>query len=96
MEKKVIFGSLLMLSTGLLTGCAGQFFTPYDNAGRISLNADEKGLQAFSDMVIGLTNEARTPAGQKSSHYQLRQEQVSWKDKFRDRFAKGGVNYEQQ
>lgn len=90
--KKVILGSCLV---ALLSGCAGQFFTPYDNAGRISLQADEKGMQAFSDMMIGLTNEARTPAGQKSAHYQLREEQVNWKSKMQARFgATKGVRNE--
>ena len=86
--KKVILLTLLFNSA-----CASTFFTPYDDAGRLSLSGDEKGLQAFSDMLVGLTNEARTPAGQKGSYYQLREEQVNWKAKFQTKYGqKGGQN----
>lgn len=95
MKKKVILGSLLILSTGLLTGCTGQFFTPYDQAGRINLSADEKGMRAFSDMMAGLVNESKTPAGTKGAHYQLREyqeatNQLPWKIKMQQRFSQGG------
>ena len=97
MKKKVILGSLLILSTGLLTGCAGQFFTPYDQAGRISFQADEKGMRAFSDLMTGLVNETKTPKGQKSSHYQMRSEQevtnqLPWQVKMQARFNKEASN----
>ncbi len=83
---------VILLSYMFLNACAGTIFVPYDNQGRISLNADEKGLQAFSDMMIGLTNEAKTPQGQKSSHYQFREQQVSWKETLKAKFNNGGEN----
>ena len=85
---KVIF---LFLILGL-NACSGQFFTPYDQAGRISLQADEKGMQAFSDMLIGISNESHTPQGQKSSYYQLRENQVNWKNQIKAKYSKGGEN----
>lgn len=92
--KKVIFIFLL-----LSTGCTSQFFTPYDKAGRISLNADEKGMRAFSDMMVGLVNEGKTPKGQKGAHYQMRTEQerteqMSWQAKIQARYNQGGTSNE--
>ena len=88
--KKVIFMFLLLG----LNACSGQFFTPYDNAGRINLSADEKGMRAFTDLMTGLVNETKTPKNQKSSHYQMRSEQertnqMSWQAKIQERFLKG-------
>ena len=92
--KKVIFMFLLLG----LNACSGQFFTPYDNAGRINLSADEKGMRAFSDLMTGLVNETKTPKGKKSSYYQMRSEQeatnqMPWQVKMQQRFQKE-VNYE--
>ena len=91
--KKLIFLSLILS----LNACSGQFFTPYDNAGRINLSADEKGMRAFSDLMTGLVNETKTPKGQKSSHYQLRERQeetnqMPWRAKMQQRFTQGGLN----
>lgn len=87
---KIIITSLLITCSA----CAGQFFTPYDQAGRISLQADQKGMQAFSDLMTGLVNEGKTPKGKKSSHYQLREaqettNQLPWQVKIQERFSKG-------
>ena len=92
--KKLIFLSLILS----LNACAGQFFTPYDQAGRISLQADERGMRAFSDLMTGLVNETKTPKGNKSSHYQLREaqeatNQMRWQVKMQQRFSKE-VNHE--
>lgn len=92
--KKLLFLSLILS----FNACSGQFFTPYDNAGRINLSADEKGMRAFSDLMTGLVNETKTPKGQKSSHYQMRSEQevtnqLPWKVKMQERFSKE-VNHE--
>lgn len=89
MGKYILFVVLIGMSA-----CSGQFFTPYDQAGRISLQADEKGMRAFSDLMTGLVNEGRTPKGKKSSHYQLREEQeitsrMPWQVKMQQRFSKG-------
>ena len=89
MKKYILFVVLIEMSA-----CSGQFFTPYDNAGRINLSADEKGMRAFSDLMTGLVNEGKTPKGNKSSHYQLREtqevtNQMSWQVKMQERFAKG-------
>ena len=90
---KLIFASLLLTCSA----CAGQFFTPYDQAGRISLQADQKGMQAFADMMTGLVNEGKTPKDKKSSHYQLRERQeetnqMPWRVKMQQRFTQGGSN----
>ena len=87
--KKVIFMFLLLG----LNACSGQFFTPYDQAGRINLSADEKGMRAFTDLMTGLVNETKTPKNQKSSHYQMRSEQertnqMSWQAKIQERFSR--------
>ncbi len=92
--KKLLFLSLILS----MNACSGQFFTPYDNSGRINLSADEKGMRAFSDLMTGLVNEGRTPKGKKSSHYQLREEQevttrMPWQVKIQERFQKE-VNHE--
>lgn len=89
MKKYILFVVLIEMSA-----CSGQFFTPYDSAGRINLSADEKGMRAFSDLMTGLVNEGKTPKGNKSSHYQLREaqevtNQMSWQVKMQERFAKG-------
>ena len=91
--KKVILLSILVS----FSACSSAFFTPYDKSGRISLNADEKGMRAFTDLMAGLVNEGRTPAGTKSSHYQLREEQerteqMSWQAKMQARFNKEANN----
>lgn len=89
--KKVILISCIVCS---LSACTGQFFTPYDNAGRINLSADEKGMRAFSDLMTGLVNEGKAPKGTKSSHYQLREaqevtNQLPWQVKMQERFGNG-------
>ena len=91
--KKLLFLSLILS----MNACSSQFFTPYDNSGRINLSADEKGMRAFSDLMTGLVNEGKTPKGNKSSHYQLREyqestNQLSWKAKLQERFSQGGAN----
>lgn len=56
------------------TGCGGVIAAPSPlDEGHILLSADERGMRAFGDMVVGVQNEARTPADMKSSHYQLRE-----------------------
>ena len=92
--KKLIFLSLILS----MNACSGQFFTPYNQAGRISFQADEKGMRAFSDLMTGLVNETKTPKGKKSSHYQMRSEQevtnqMPWQVKMQQRFQ-GEVNHE--
>jgi hypothetical protein len=93
MKKYILFVVLIGMSA-----CSGQFFTPYDQAGRINLSADEKGMRAFSDLMTGLVNEGKNPKGNKSSHYQLREaqertNQMSWQVKMQQRFQKE-VNHE--
>ena len=93
--KKLIFLSLILS----MNACSGQFFTPYDQAGRISFQADEKGMRAFSDLMTGLVNETKTPKNQKSSHYQMRSEQertnqMSWQAKIQARYNQGGASNE--
>lgn len=92
---KTILTTTLLLATTTMTACSGAFYAPYDNVGRISLQADEKGMQAFSDMMNGLINETKTPKGQKSSYYQLRERQddtrgLPWRVKMQERFSQGG------
>ena len=93
--KKVILLSLLV-SFG---ACSSTFFTPYDQAGRINLSADEKGMRAFTDLMTGLVNETKTPKNQKSSHYQMRTEQekteqMTWQAKIQARYNQGGTSNE--
>lgn len=69
--------SMGLLAIGLLlmqTGCASHAPAPWQE-GSVMLAADEKGMRAFGDMMVGVANEVRTPSGMKSSAYQLREQQ---------------------
>lgn len=50
-----------------------------------------EGCRARNDYATGIISETRTPAGQKSAHYQLREQQAkqTWLGYFRD-MIKGG------
>jgi len=95
--KRMIKALTIVTLAVTLTGCSSQFFTPYDKSGRISLNADEKGMRAFTDLMAGLVNEGKTPAGQKGAHYILREEQerteqMSWQAKIQSKYNKEASN----
>jgi hypothetical protein len=81
-ETKEVIGTVVVMCLGLslcalaliLQGCGGVVHSPAPwQEGSILLSADEKGMRAFGDTMVGIANEARTPAGIKSSHYQLRE-----------------------
>lgn len=44
--------------------------------GSILINADERGMRAFGDVLNGLVDNTKTPAGMESAHYKLRKEQT--------------------
>lgn len=67
--KKVIV--LVVLMAGV-TGCAGAMHVASDGA---TLTGSPEGLQAMFDGLNGVIENTRTPAGQKSSHWQLRESQ---------------------
>lgn len=76
-------GAALTLAGMLITqsGCGvAQAPSPFAE-GSVLLAADERGMRAFGDMMVGVANEARTPTGMKSSHYQLREGQEVEKTK---------------
>lgn len=70
----MVTGIAAILWAVLATGCGGVAHSPSPwQDGSILISADEKGMRSFGDMITGIGNEARTPAGIKSSHYQLRE-----------------------
>lgn len=85
--KKIIF--IFILASASACSFSGSSFT--SDSGRISLNADEKGMRAFSDMMLGVQNIAKTPNEIKPSHYTLREDQertnaLEWSAKIKERF----------
>ena len=87
MKKYILLGCLM--STLAACSFSGSSFT--SDSGRISLNADEKGMRAFSDMMLGVQNIAKTPNEMKPSHYTLREEQervnaLEWSSKIKEKF----------
>ena len=68
----------------VLSGCSG--LVPHSilgsrEGGYVSINADAEGMRALSDWQTGTINEVRTPEGQKSSYFQLREGQEIEKSK---------------
>jgi hypothetical protein len=66
---KTIIGSALLIA---LTGCAGTMHVADNGA---TLTGSPEGLQAMFDGLNGVIENTRIPAGQKSSHWQLRENQ---------------------
>jgi len=67
-----------ILAIGLiaLTGCAGTMHVANNGA---TLTGSPEGLQAMFDGLNGVIENTRIPAGQKSSHWQLRENQEQQK-----------------
>ena len=68
----------VILAVGLVVSCAGCFgkgrVDPSDR-GYVNLEADEKGMQAFNDMIQGAITNGKASADQKSASWQHREVQ---------------------
>jgi len=69
MKKVIGITAVALVAT---TGCAGAMHVASDGA---TLTGSPEGLQAMFDGMNGIIENTRAPAGQKSSHWQLREQQ---------------------
>ena len=71
MKKKILSSSCI---AGLLftQACSSTFADRIagQKSGYMQINADAAGLQEFGNLMVGLTNEAKTPPEAKSSYFQ--------------------------
>ena len=91
MKGKTIAVILVVAATQ--TGCSslvGESLFTGEDEGRFLISADAEGLRAWNDGLNGIITNTKEPEGQKSAHWQLREQETGVKAlKFRVRKAGG-------
>lgn len=80
LNNKTIYQALLVAIIASTTSCSAIYEQSISKEGRVLLSADEKGMQAFSDMLAGMQTNAKASADVPDTpYYDLRRKQAALK-----------------
>lgn len=68
--KKIIAGVILGGALAAFTGCSSMIGYGKGDGGHFEMSGDSMGMQAFSDLIVGIQDEATSPPEQKNSYWQ--------------------------
>lgn len=69
-NKKALITCVLLLAVVTASGCTSMIGTGKGEGGWFEMSGDSMGMEAFSDLIVGIQDEANAPGDQKNSYWQ--------------------------
>ena len=79
MKGKIVVGLAVVMSQTACASLVGESLFTGQDEGRFLLSTDAEGMRAWSDSLNGIITNTKEPEGQKSAHWQLREQETAVK-----------------